>query len=281
MPTSACRASSRTNIFRVEHRVPIEERWKANGHKGGVLWMTGPVRRRQVDAGLLAWSSTCSARATSSTSSTATTSATACAPTSGFSPQDRVENIRRVGHAAGLFARAGFLVHHRLHLALSRRPRSGAGDGAGRLPRDPHRRRPQHLRDARPEGAVQEGAAAARSRSSPAFPRPTSRRRQPNCDRSTPLEDACDRGRVSATAATTHVIAKLRADQRALRRYATTVDGLEAGHHPVILSGGAGTRLWPLSRSLRPKQLLPLVSERSMLQETVLRVDWRRASRRR
>ncbi len=41
---------------------------------------------------------------------------------------------------------------------------------------------------------------------------------------------------------------------------------------PVILSGGSGTRLWPLSRSLYPKQLLPLISERTMLQETVLRV---------
>lgn len=42
---------------------------------------------------------------------------------------------------------------------------------------------------------------------------------------------------------------------------------------PVILSGGAGTRLWPLSRELYPKQLLPLVGERTMLQETLLRLD--------
>jgi mannose-1-phosphate guanylyltransferase/mannose-6-phosphate isomerase len=41
---------------------------------------------------------------------------------------------------------------------------------------------------------------------------------------------------------------------------------------PVVLSGGAGSRLWPLSRELHPKQLLPLVTERSMLQETLLRV---------
>lgn len=41
--------------------------------------------------------------------------------------------------------------------------------------------------------------------------------------------------------------------------------------YPVILSGGSGSRLWPLSRSLYPKQLLPLSSERTMIQETVLR----------
>ncbi|HEX7776859.1 MAG TPA: mannose-1-phosphate guanylyltransferase/mannose-6-phosphate isomerase [Parvibaculum sp.] len=43
--------------------------------------------------------------------------------------------------------------------------------------------------------------------------------------------------------------------------------------YPVILSGGVGSRLWPTSRSLYPKQLLPLVSERTMLQETALRVS--------
>ncbi len=42
--------------------------------------------------------------------------------------------------------------------------------------------------------------------------------------------------------------------------------------NPVILSGGVGTRLWPLSRELYPKQLLPLVSELTMLQETANRV---------
>ena len=42
---------------------------------------------------------------------------------------------------------------------------------------------------------------------------------------------------------------------------------------PVILSGGAGPRLWPLSRELYPKQLLPLVGRHTMLQETVRRLE--------
>ncbi|HIC80549.1 MAG TPA: hypothetical protein EYP07_06230, partial [Kiloniellaceae bacterium] len=42
--------------------------------------------------------------------------------------------------------------------------------------------------------------------------------------------------------------------------------------HPVVLSGGSGERLWPLSRPQHPKQLLSLISERSMLQETVERI---------
>jgi len=41
---------------------------------------------------------------------------------------------------------------------------------------------------------------------------------------------------------------------------------------PIILSGGAGTRLWPLSWGDHPKQFLPLVSERTMIQETLLRL---------
>ena len=40
---------------------------------------------------------------------------------------------------------------------------------------------------------------------------------------------------------------------------------------PVILCGGAGTRLWPLSRELYPKQLLALVDDYSLLQNTVTR----------
>jgi mannose-1-phosphate guanylyltransferase len=40
---------------------------------------------------------------------------------------------------------------------------------------------------------------------------------------------------------------------------------------PVIIAGGTGSRLWPMSRALHPKQFLKLTSNQSMLQETVKR----------
>ncbi len=42
---------------------------------------------------------------------------------------------------------------------------------------------------------------------------------------------------------------------------------------PVILAGGSGTRLWPLSRQLYPKQFLPLLGEKTMLQQTIERLQ--------
>jgi mannose-1-phosphate guanylyltransferase / mannose-6-phosphate isomerase len=48
--------------------------------------------------------------------------------------------------------------------------------------------------------------------------------------------------------------------------------------YPVILCGGTGSRLWPLSRALLPKQFLSLVSDRTMLQETVQRLAGAKAA---
>ena len=42
---------------------------------------------------------------------------------------------------------------------------------------------------------------------------------------------------------------------------------------PVIMAGGSGTRLWPLSRTLYPKQFLSLTSGNTMLQDTVARLQ--------
>lgn len=41
---------------------------------------------------------------------------------------------------------------------------------------------------------------------------------------------------------------------------------------PVVIAGGSGTRLWPLSRTHYPKQFLPLTGEQSLLQQTLLRL---------
>ncbi|HEX6985845.1 MAG TPA: sugar phosphate nucleotidyltransferase, partial [Planctomycetaceae bacterium] len=42
--------------------------------------------------------------------------------------------------------------------------------------------------------------------------------------------------------------------------------------HAVVMAGGSGTRFWPQSRKSRPKQLLKLAGERTMIQETADRV---------
>ncbi len=42
--------------------------------------------------------------------------------------------------------------------------------------------------------------------------------------------------------------------------------------YPVIMCGGSGTRLWPASRPSRPKQFIPLAGNRSLFQETAVRV---------
>ncbi len=42
---------------------------------------------------------------------------------------------------------------------------------------------------------------------------------------------------------------------------------------PLIMCGGAGTRLWPASREIRPKQFLPLFGARSTFQDTIMRVS--------
>lgn len=51
------------------------------------------------------------------------------------------------------------------------------------------------------------------------------------------------------------------------------VIGSNSAIRPVVLCGGSGTRLWPLSRALRPKQLLSLLGNETLLQQTVLRLS--------
>nr|MBA2585603.1 NTP transferase domain-containing protein [Chthoniobacterales bacterium] len=43
--------------------------------------------------------------------------------------------------------------------------------------------------------------------------------------------------------------------------------------YALILAGGSGERFWPLSRRARPKQLLRLISEQTLLEETIARLD--------
>jgi len=98
-----------TNIFRVEHRVPMEDRWHANGHRGGILWMTGLSGSGKSTLGFFLEQHLFRKGYQVYVLDGDNIRHGLCADL-GFSPEDRVENIRRVGNAAALFARAGFLV---------------------------------------------------------------------------------------------------------------------------------------------------------------------------
>ncbi|NOX73038.1 MAG: mannose-1-phosphate guanylyltransferase/mannose-6-phosphate isomerase [Alphaproteobacteria bacterium] len=53
----------------------------------------------------------------------------------------------------------------------------------------------------------------------------------------------------------------------------SVVNAQRCGVQPVILSGGSGTRLWPVSRRAYPKQFIPLIGEESLFQQTLRRLD--------
>jgi bifunctional enzyme CysN/CysC len=98
-----------TNIFKVEHRVPEPERWRANGHRGGILWMTGLSGSGKSTLAFTLEHFLFQKGYQVYVLDGDNVRHGLCSDL-GFSPEDRVENIRRVGHAASLFARAGFLV---------------------------------------------------------------------------------------------------------------------------------------------------------------------------
>ena len=98
-----------TNITRVHHRMARDSRWAANGHRGGVLWLTGlsgsgkstlafEVEKRMFEEGYQVYVLDGDNIRHGLSSDL------------GFSPEDRVENIRRVGELAALFAEAGTVV---------------------------------------------------------------------------------------------------------------------------------------------------------------------------
>jgi len=97
------------NVFGVEHRVTIEERAAANRHRGAMLWFTGlsgsgkttlalELERRLFLAGHQAFVLD------------GDNVRQGLSADLGFDPDDRHENIRRVGEVAGLFAEAGLIA---------------------------------------------------------------------------------------------------------------------------------------------------------------------------
>lgn len=98
-----------TNVTRVAHSITPAQRWQRNGHRGGVLWFTGlsgagkstlavALEKRLHDRGFFAFVLD------------GDNVRQGLNANLGFSPEDRAENIRRVGEVAALFASAGVIA---------------------------------------------------------------------------------------------------------------------------------------------------------------------------
>lgn len=122
-------AAKSTNITAVRHRIEQADRWRANGHKGGVLWFTGlsgagkttlalETEKRLFERGWRAYVLDGDNVRHGLSSDL------------GFSPEDREENIRRIGEVAALFAEAGLIVISAF-ISPYRRDRRLARDAAG------------------------------------------------------------------------------------------------------------------------------------------------------
>jgi bifunctional enzyme CysN/CysC len=98
-----------TNITAVGHTVSREARVLRNGHKGGVLWFTG-LSGSGKSTLALALEARLFAKGYHVYVLDGDNVRNGLNANLGFSPEDRAENIRRVGEVAGLFADAGFLV---------------------------------------------------------------------------------------------------------------------------------------------------------------------------
>ena len=98
-----------TNITAIEHRVEKDARWRANGHRGGVLWFTGLSGAGKTTLAL-ELEQALFVKGWQAYVLDGDNVRHGLSSDLAFSPADRTENIRRIGEVAGLFADAGFLV---------------------------------------------------------------------------------------------------------------------------------------------------------------------------
>jgi len=102
-------APTSQNITAVEHRVTTDARWAANGHKSGVLWLTG-LSGAGKSTLALELEQALFRKGWQVYVLDGDNIRFGLSSDLGFAPEDRAENIRRVGEVAALFARAGMLV---------------------------------------------------------------------------------------------------------------------------------------------------------------------------